>query len=61
MSVLLLLLVYLANHSTAAVAISSIVFAQAGNTLPDLGTPEFFKVWAHELFRALSASTKKKP
>ena len=54
------LLAFMTAHSTTIVGVSGFTLAQLGNTMPDLGTPEFFKVWAHDFFKAITASTKKK-
>jgi hypothetical protein len=51
---------FITAHSTTIVGVSGFTLAQLGNTMPDLGTPEFFKVWAHDFFKAITASTKKK-
>jgi hypothetical protein len=55
-----LLLAFIMAHSTALVSIFGYVAAQLGNTMPDLGTAEFYKVWGHDFFKAITASNKKK-
>jgi hypothetical protein len=52
---------FLASHAASATAILGLFAAQLGSTLPDLGTPSFHKVWAHDFFKAITASRSSRP
>ena len=54
------LIALIVAHSTVVVSVTGYVFAQLGNTIPDLGTADFMKVWSHDFFKAITASNKKK-
>lgn len=56
-----LFITFLGQHLTAIVGIFGYTFAQMGNTMPALGTADFYKVWGHDFFKAMTASDKKKP
>ncbi len=57
---LLAIAAFLQAHSATVVGVGGYSLAQVGNTMPDLGTPSYFKVWAHDYFKAMTASNKKK-
>jgi hypothetical protein len=60
MSVLAIFVTWLGTHSGTVVGVSTFILAQLGNTMPDMGTSDFYKLWAHDFFKAITASTKKK-
>ena len=60
MTPLMLFLTWLGTHSGTIIGVGGFALAQLGNTMPDIGTADFNKVWAHDFFKAMTASTKKK-
>lgn len=60
MCTLMLFIAFLGTHSTTLVGVGGFTLANLGNTMPDLGTSDFFKVWAHDFFKSMTASNKKK-
>lgn len=43
-------------HSTAILSAAGVFMAAVGASLPDLGTPSFWKVWGHDLLKMLTLS-----
>ena len=50
---------FVVAHWGYIAGVSGYFLLHAGITLPDIGTAQFWKVWAHDLFQSLTVSKKK--
>lgn len=55
-----LVVTFVSAHAATFVGVGGFLLSQAGTTMPDLGTTDFWKVWAHDYFRAITASRSQK-
>jgi hypothetical protein len=49
---------FITSHATTIVAVGGYLMSQAGTTMPDLGTANFWKVYLHDFFKAITASRR---
>lgn len=45
---------FLLAHINYILSAAGVFFVAAGSSLPQLGTPSFWKVWGHDLFKMLT-------